>query len=101
MAQFDVYRNLSKATGDKIPYLLEIQNDLHSRLHTRVVIPLVSGVKPVRHLTPVFEIEGQTVVMYTMDITSVLKDVLCTKVTNLEAYRTEIMDALDFLVNGF
>lgn len=101
MAQFDVYRNPSKATSKKIPYMLEIQNNLHSRLHTRLVVPLVLDAKPVRHMTPVFEIEGQTVVMYTMDMTSVMQDVLSVKVTNIEGYRTEIVDALDFLVNGF
>jgi len=101
MAQFDVYRNPSKATSKKIPYLLEIQNNLHSRLHTRVVVPLVLSAKPVRHMTPVFDIEGQTVVMYTMDMTSVMQDVLRVKVTNIEEHRTEIVDALDFLVNGF
>ena len=52
-------------------------------------------------MTPVFEIEGQRVVTYTMDMTSVLQDILSAKVTNIEAHRTEIVDALDFLVNGF
>jgi len=101
MAQFDIYRNLSKATSEKIPYLLDIQNDLHSRLHTRLVVPLVLNAKPVRHMTPVFEIEGQSVVMYTMDMTSVIQDILSVKVANIEEHRTEIVDALDFLVNGF
>ncbi|MCF6243432.1 MAG: CcdB family protein [Sulfurovum sp.] len=101
MAQFDVYRNPSKITSKKAPYLLELQSNLHNRLHSRLVVPLVVGEKPVRHLTPVFEIEGQTVVMYTMDMTSVMQDVLSVKVTNIEEYRTKIVDALDFLVNGF
>ncbi len=64
-------------------------------------MPLAIDVEPVRHLTPVFEIEGQSVVMYTMDMTSVLQDVLRLKVANIEEHRTEILDALDFLVNGF
>jgi len=64
-------------------------------------VPLAIDVEPVRHLTPVFEIEGQSVVMYTMDMTSVLQDVLRLKVANIEEHRTEILDALDFLVNGF
>lgn len=101
MAQFDVYRNPSKITSKKAPYLLDIQNNLHSRLHSRLVVPLVLGEKPVRHLTPVFEIEGQTVVMYTMDMSSVMQDILTAKVTNIEEHRSVIVDALDFLVNGF
>jgi toxin CcdB len=101
MAQFDVYRNPSKVTSGKMPYLLDIQNNLHSRLHTRLVVPLVLDAKPVRHVTPVFEIEGQTVVMHTMDMASVIQDVLSVKVASIEEHRTEIVDALDFLVNGF
>ena len=101
MAQFDVYRNLSKTTQKRFPYFLEIQNDLHSRLHSRIVVPLAIDVEPVRHLTPVFEIEGQSVVMYTMDMTSVMQDALHELVVNIEENRTEIVDALDFLVNGF
>jgi len=101
MAQFDVYRNLSKATQKRFPYFLEIQNDLHNRLHSRIVVPLAIDVEPVRHLAPVFEIEGQSVVMYTMDMTSVMQDALRELVVNIEGQRTEIVDALDFLVNGF
>jgi len=101
MAQFDVYRNLSTRTKKRFPYFLEIQHALHSRLDSRIVVPLALNVEPVRHLTPVFQIEGQSVVMYTMDMTSVMQDVLSVKVTNIEEYRTEIVDALDFLVNGF
>jgi toxin CcdB len=101
MAQFDVYRNLSTRTKKRFPYFLEIQHALHSRLDSRVVVPLAFNVEPIRHLTPVFQIEDQSVVMYTMDMTSVMQDVLSVKVTNIEEKRTEIVDALDFLVNGF
>ena len=101
MAQFDVYRNLSKVTQKRFPYFLEIQNDLHSRLQSRIVVPLALDVEPVRYLTPVFDIEGQRVVMYTMDMTSVMQDALSELVVNIEEKRTEIVDALDFLVNGF
>jgi len=101
MAQFNVYRNLSKSTQKGFPYFLDIQNDLHSRLDSRIVVPLAVGVEPIRHMTPVFEIEGQNVVMYTMDMTSVMQESLSELVVNIEEHRTEIIDALDFLVNGF
>lgn len=47
MAQFDVYRNLSQKTQKRFPYFLEIQNNLHRRLHSRIVVPLATGVAPV------------------------------------------------------
>jgi len=101
MAQFDVYRNLSKASQKRFPYFLDIQNNLHNQLHSRMVVPLALDVKPVHHLTPVFEIEGQSVTMYTMDMTSIMQDVLSELVVNIEEKRSEIIDAIDFLVNGF
>lgn len=101
MAQFDVFRNSSNVSKKHFPYLLDIQNNLHSRLLSRMVVPLAVGVEPIKHLTPVFTIEGQNVVMYTMDMTSVLEDVLSELVINIEDKRTEILDAIDFLVNGF
>jgi hypothetical protein len=66
-----------------------------------MVVPLAVGVEPVKHLTPVLTIEGRNVVMYTMDMTSVMKDVLSELVINIEDKRIEIVDAIDFLVNGF
>ena len=50
MAQFDVYRNSSLDTRERIPYLLDIQHDLLSGLATRVVVPLVIGAKPIDSL---------------------------------------------------
>jgi len=101
MAQFDVYKNPNKMLAEEFPYLLDIQNDLHSSLSSRLVVPLARGMKPVKHLAPLFEIEGINVVMSTMDMTSVSVDVFGVFVVNIEKHRTEIVDALDFLVNGF
>ena len=41
MAQFDVYKNENELTNQKVPYLLDIQNDILDSINTRVVIPLV------------------------------------------------------------
>ena len=41
MAQFDVYENEEPDSKDIIPFLLDVQHDLHNGLATRTVVPLV------------------------------------------------------------
>jgi len=101
MAQFDVYRNSNEATTDIFPYLLDVQNELLSSLNSRVVVPLAVGVTPIRHLNPTFSIEERVVVMSTADMAGISHSACGGGVTNLKKHRTEIIDALDFLVNGF
>ncbi len=101
MAQFDVYRNPDPSTADEFPYLLDIQHDIHRRLRSRLVVPLSLAMKPITHLTPIFEIEGRKVVMSTVEMTSVSPEIFGEFVVNLKEHRTTIVDALDFLVNGF
>jgi len=101
MAQFDVYKNTNLTTAKEYPYLLDIQNDLLNNLNTRVVIPLALYIKPIKHLMPQFRIEGQTVTMLTPEMAGVSKS-LCTElVTNLGDKRSEIINAIDFMINGF
>lgn len=101
MAQFDVYKNPNEVTQKQFPYLIDIQNNLHSRMHSRVMVPLAIGISPIKYLTPLLRIEEQEVVMCTMDITSVAVENIGEFVLNGQAYRQEIENALDFLVNGF
>jgi len=101
MAQFDIYRNPNKQSVDTFPYLLDIQNDILSSLKTRVVVPLALDFKPIKHLQPTFEIEGQKVVMLTSEIAGIPSHLCGEVLTNISQHRNKIIDALDFLVNGF
>ena len=103
MAQFEVYRNTNPATSAEIPFLLDIQSGLLEPLATRVVVPLLAHTvvpRPARHLNPVFEIQGERVVMSTAELAGVPRSVLGLKVASLEAHRDEIVRALDFLIAG-
>lgn len=40
LRQFNVYRNTSTATRDKLPYYMLIQDDYYDDLATRVIVPL-------------------------------------------------------------
>ncbi len=101
MAQFDVYRNINSLSREEIPYLLDIQADLLGGLSTSVVVPLARQLKEIQHLNPLFEINGDKVIMLTQELSGVEKSILGEKVTSLENYRSEIIASLDFLISGF
>jgi len=101
MAQFDVYPNPNPETADIFPYFVDIQHPLHSSLDARVVIPLTTDPIPFSRLTPQIEIEGRQVILSPADISSIPASLCQHPVTNLEAHRNQIIDAIDFLIQGF
>ncbi len=99
MARFDVYANES-ADG----YLLDIQADILDALNSRVVVPLMKPGEaplPAKRLNPVFEIDGAPTVMVTQFMAAVPISILKEPVGTLEPRRQEIIDAVDFLMQGF
>jgi len=101
MAQFSVYINNNAKTNIEYPYLLNVQNDILGSLHTCVVIPLSLTMNPIKHLNPVFRIESRSVVMSTAQIAGIDRAILGKEITNLEEFRRDIVDAIDFMVVGF
>ncbi len=103
MAQFDVYANPNPATCGEIPYMVDVQSDLLDPLATRVVIPLVrqsAMPKPARHLNPVFDVDGERVVLSTAELAGVPKSAVGRVVGSLSPTRDEILRAMDFLIAG-
>ena len=104
MAQFDVYENEEPDSKDIIPFLLDVQHDLHNGLATRTVVPLVlifSAKEGAKKLCPSFRIRGKDVVMSTPEIAGYPKRDLHNKVASLTENRMEILSAIDFLLSGF
>ncbi|ADV46134.1 CcdB family protein [Nitratifractor salsuginis] len=102
MAQFDVYPNPNESSAALFPYLVDITNPLHDDLKLRVVVPLCSDGAAIRHLNPIFTIEGKAVYLSVMDIAGVPASLLSkAPVANLSEKHSEIIDAIDFLLNGF
>lgn len=104
MAQFDVYVNEEPESRVAIPFLLDIQHDLHDSLATRTVVPLVmifSAKEVADKLCPRFNIEGQDVFMSTPEMAGYPASELRNRVLSLADCRGEILDAIDFLLNGF
>jgi len=104
VAQFDVYENDDPDSKRTIPYLIDVQNDLHQTLITRTVIPLVSvfpGDAELKKLCPRFIVNEQQVTMSTPEIAGYPVSDLGYKVTSLADHRAEIFGAIDFLLSGF
>lgn len=99
MARFGVFRNPEGAG-----YLLDVQADLLDYLNTRIVVPLLpvaAAPTPAKTLNPVFEVEGESVVMVTQFLAAVPAHLLRTPVAILEGQRYDITAALDLLFQGF
>lgn len=104
MAQFDVYENEEPKSKKSIPFLLDVQHDLHRNISTRTIVPLVSiysSNMAIDKLCPRFKISGKDVLMSTPEIAGYPAQELCKKVTSLDSHRSEIFNAIDFLINGF
>ncbi len=101
MAQFDVYKNPNKKSNKEIPFLLDIQSDILKDLKTKVVVPLILNTKAITHLNPIFTIEDEQVMMSTAELASISMDNIGEKVCNIEDKRTNIINAIDFMITGF
>lgn len=103
MSQFDLYRNPNPETNTFIPYLLDVQADLLDVLATRIVIPLHtldSISKPLRHLNPLLDVDGEKLVLSTAELAGVPIAILGEPAGNLRSSRDEIIGALDFVFTG-
>ncbi len=104
MTQFTIYQNKNAQTKKEYPLLLDIQTNLLDSLQTTVVVPLkkleTNRDKVLSQLTPTFEIEGVDYLMLTPQLAGIQRKELGKAVTNIEYARTEILNALDFLVTG-
>lgn len=104
MAQFFVYQNKNTNTKKTYPLLLDVQSNLLESLQTTVVIPLIKYEnnigKSLGHLTPVLSIEGSNYLMVTPQLAGISKRELGKAVGDMATARTEIINALDFLITG-
>ena len=99
MARYNVYPNPGGAG-----YLLDVQAEVHGLLNTRIVdplLPLAISPTPARTLNPLFELNGETVSMVTQYMAAVPVALLKGKLPASKTAITEIVAALDLLLQGF
>jgi toxin CcdB len=98
MARFDVYLT---GSGD---YLLDVQTDLIPPLGTRLVVPLMpnAGVpNAIGRLHPIFEVDGNRLVMATHLMGAVPVRQLGQRVGRLWDRYDDIVAAIDMIFLGF
>ncbi len=104
MTQFAVYQNKNVNSRKMFPLLLDIQSNLLDTLQTTVVVPLAKyeshKQKLLGHLTPILTVEDIDYLMFTPQLAGISKKELGKEVCSLTGKRTEIIDAIDFLLVG-
>ena len=104
MARFDVYRNPSRKSRERVPLLLDIQANLLEGLATRLVVPLVPAAEfgpAIERLNPLLRVGGRNYAMATAEMAAVTRKSLGDKVGSAAGQAAEILAAVDFLVSGF
>jgi toxin CcdB len=104
MAQWDVYVNPNLRARAELPLLVVLQSDLLGSLMTRFVAPLArsdgapAGL-PAR-LAPVFQIDGQSLVLLPQEAGALDARLLRLPVASLRGESHRIVDAFDALLSG-
>lgn len=101
MAQYDIRLNPIRETKRDVPYLIEVQSDALDTKRHRVVIPLFRQAALAhvdRVLNPIFQIEGDTLVLMPLDIAAVLETDLGKVVGSLKSESDRVIGALDLLL---
>lgn len=104
MAQFDVYPNPDVNHCDRLPFLLDVQNNLLSTMLTRVVVPLgrpeVVQNKPIKKVNPLIKVDGDWFVMFSQEVKTLHRKYLVEPCDHVEDQKGDILASLDFLVSG-
>jgi len=101
MPQFDVFRS---SNAPAYPLLVDLQADVHSKLTTRIVVPLMAltrfAGRPLTRLTPVMTVRGEDYVAMFPSLIAVPKTSLGEIVGSLATQRATLVAALDLLITG-
>ena len=100
MAQFDVYRTRG---GGTYPLVVDLQAEVHSRLGTRIVVPMVTSTgytRPATQLTPVLKVRDDDYVVLFPLMAAVPRASLGAFVDSLAPQRATLIAALDLLIAG-
>lgn len=104
MAQFHVYENPNPSSHKHYPYLLDIQSDLLSELHTTVVVPLCPAAltkdMQISRLNPDLKLNGDIYIAMTQELAGIERRRLGKEVGDLSPFREQVMAAIDFMISG-
>ena len=87
-----------------MPFFVDLQSDLLSKLDTRLVAPLVATKVAARdmpeRLCPVFRIDGKTLVLMPHESGPVDRRILKRRVESLRPHADQIISAVDAVLSG-
>ena len=102
MARFDVHKMKEQAD---VPLVVDVQADFLEDLRTRMVIPLLPMAdakdEVAVRLKPVVNVAGEPFVLMTTDVSAIASSALGECVASIERQQQLVIDALDFLFQGF
>jgi toxin CcdB len=102
--QYDIYPNPSPRMRDTYPYVVDIQSDLLSSLHTRMVMPLsitqLAANQVPRKLCPMIRVKGQKLMLIPYEAAPLDKKLLKKKSDSAKEQASEIIAAIDAVVSG-
>lgn len=97
MARFDVYHLADGGIG------IDCQNDMLDDIGTRFVVPLAprgEGPPPNSRLNPVFDINGEPMIMVTQFATAIRTNELRGRIMSLAEHDYRITGAIDVLIGA-
>lgn len=100
MKRYDVF---AVTDENGVEAVVVVQGNLYLELPSILVIPLYSTAYavPIKYINPIFEINGQTLILKTEEMTSAPRYMLDTKVGDLEDQAFAVQTALDRLFSGY
>ena len=100
MARFDVY-----LYSEEVPLVVDVQAALLADLKTRMVIPLLQPARTKKEalprLRPLITVKGKDYVLMTTEMSTTDVSDLGKFIENVEGQRQAIVDAVDFMLQGF
>jgi toxin CcdB len=100
MAQFDVHRARAAAT---YPFVVDVQADIHTKLGSRLVAPMVARARytqPLTRLTPTVTVRDAEYIVLMPALAAVPTSSLGEIVGSLAPHRNELIAAVDLLIAG-
>jgi hypothetical protein len=100
MAQLDVHRTRAAAS---YPFIVDLQADLHAKLATRLVAPLIARARyaqPLTRLSPIVAVRDADYVVLLPLLATVPSASLGEIVGSLALHRSALIAAIDLLVTG-
>ena len=101
MACFDIYTLKIKSS----PLVVVVQADILNGLETTVIVPFIEAYKLAKEemprLKPIIFFQGKDYILNTTDITVIKTAMLDKKNGSIDDQRHVVIDAMDFLFQGF